>query len=105
MDDKLKQEIERQTRVRGAIVITVNTPGWSHIKQLALRIISLSINQALEEEDQNKRDAKTLKASALKKGFEDLFSTLEQIKAYDPNVVNEDDTELGELEQEFEEIT
>lgn len=97
-EDELDQnERNRLVALRAALVGTTNTPGWGYIKGIAKNIVEKTTSQALDEEDKEKRDAKVLKASALKKGFAELFSVVEITKGFDPEAP--DDGGFGELEE------
>lgn len=90
-------EQARLMAVKAGIVQTTNTPGWHYIKQLADNIVTKTINEALDEDDPIKRDSKTVKAAALRKGFAELFSAVDATKAlnFEPET---DDAGFGELE-------
>lgn len=88
-------EIARLMAIKHELQKTTNTAGFSYIRQIADNIVAVAVNEALEEEDKQKREDKVLKASALKKGFRDLWNAVENAKAIDP------DTDFG---TGFEEI-
>jgi len=93
-------EISRLMAVKNAMVQTTNTPGWNYIKQLADNIVKKTVDEALDEEDSNKGESKRLKASALKKGFAELFAAIEATKAF--ALQTDDDSGLGALDFETE---
>jgi hypothetical protein len=95
MDSK---EQSRLMAIKAAMVQTTNTQGWNYIKQLADNIVKKTTDEALDEEDSTKRDAKVLKASALKKGFTELFNAIDSTKALDLQI--EDESGLGTLDTE-----
>jgi hypothetical protein len=95
------QEHSRLIAIRGALVTMTNTPGWAYVKQLANSVVQKAVQDALDAEDSIKGEAKRLKASALQKGFTDLFKAVEITKAFDPE--STDDGGLGELEITHEE--
>ena len=84
--------------VKSALVQTVNTAGWAYIRQIADAIVKKTIDEALDEEDHDKRDGKTLKASALRRGFSELWVAVDAAKSLE--LQTEDDNTLGELETE-----
>jgi hypothetical protein len=90
-------EQARLMAVKAGMVQTTNTPGWHYIKQLADNIVTKTINEAFDEDDRDKRDSKTLKAAALRKGFAELFQAVEATKSltFEPDT---DEAGLGELE-------
>jgi hypothetical protein len=85
------RETARVTAIKAELVSTTNTQGWQFIKQLAGNIVTRNINEALEEEDSAKRDTKVLKASALRKGFADLFNAIESVKEFSEQSEEADD--------------
>ncbi|MFZ1973846.1 MAG: hypothetical protein WAU89_13430 [Candidatus Acidiferrales bacterium] len=89
-------EVARIMAIKAAMVVTTGTQGWSYIKQLADNIVKKTIDEALDEEDPIKRDSKTLKASALRKGFAELFAAVDATKAFEDQSTDEDG--LGALE-------
>jgi hypothetical protein len=66
-----------------ALLSTVNSAGWPLIRQLADARVKQATDEALDEEDSSKRDAKVLKASALRKGFAQLFVDIEAFTKLD----------------------
>ncbi len=94
-------DVSRITAIKAALIATTNTPGWSFVKQMANNIVQNTVQEALDEEDPVKGEAKRLKASALQRGFADLFKALEVTKAFDETQV-EDDNILGDLETDKE---
>ena len=90
-------EQARLMSVKAALIGTTNTPGFVYLRQLADNIVTKTIGEALDEEDPIKRDAKTLKAAALRKGFAELFAAVDATKAlnFEPDTDNDG---LGELE-------
>jgi hypothetical protein len=89
-------EISRLLAVKNAIVITTNTPGWRFIQQIAQNLVSKAIEDALDEENREQGEAKRLKASALKKGINDLLNAIENTKNINPE--SDFENGLGELE-------
>lgn len=83
---------------KAALVQTVNTPGWPLVKQIADKLVVQAIQEALDAEDAT-GESKRLKAKALQKGFDELFSKIHQAKEFNPEI--EDDSGLGALEDEF----
>ena len=77
-------EIARMTALKAALVQTTTTPGFDYIRQLAEKIVFKATNAALDEEDAAKRNDKVLKASALRRGFAELFNTIDQMKQFNP---------------------
>lgn len=93
-------EISRITAVRGAVVGTTNTPGWTYIKQFAEKITAQAVQEALDEDDATKRDGKVIKAAAMQKAYSRLFNAVEQVVAFDSTVYANDDNGLGEFEEQ-----
>lgn len=85
----LSQEVARQMAVRKTIFDTTGTPGWAYIKSIADKIVSTSLQEALDEEDREKGETKRLRAKALQKGFMELFNAIENLKDYNPEVADE----------------
>jgi hypothetical protein len=105
MPSNLNAELARQMAVKSALVSTTNTTGWPLVKEIADRVVNKAIQEALDEEDSDRGESKRLKASALKKGFADLFNYIDSVKQYDPQAAN--DGGLQQLEytaSEFEAI-
>jgi hypothetical protein len=93
-------EVARVMAIKAALVVTTNTQGWAYIKTIADNIVQKTIDEALEEEDSAKRDGKTLKAAALRKGFAELFSAVNSTMQF---AEQSDETDgLGELETAVE---
>jgi hypothetical protein len=92
-------QVSKQTAIKAALIQMTATQGWGYVKQLANNLVQVATVEALEEEDSSKRDAKVLKASALRKGFMDWFISIEQYKQYTETEV----PELSELEGILEE--
>lgn len=77
-------ETARLLAIKAALTSTTATLGWTYIKQMAENMVAKSVEEALAEEDRDKRDSKILKAAALKRGFADLWNAVESAKAIDP---------------------
>ena len=92
-------ETARIIGIKAALINTTSTPGWGIIKKMASNLVRNAANEALDEEDGSKRDAKVLKASALKKGLTELFNTIESTKEI--NTTTQDEAGFGELEIEY----
>jgi hypothetical protein len=88
-------DAEKNMAVKAALLGTMNTPGWRLIKLTASKMVQRAVEEALEGETPEKRETAILKASALKKGFADLFNAAENTIAYEPPA---DDNGFGELE-------
>jgi hypothetical protein len=89
----------RVMAIKAAMIATTGTPGWLYIKQLADNIVTKTVNEALDEEDPAKGESKRLKASALRKGFAELFAAIEATKNLaEPS---EADNDFGNLELEM----
>lgn len=74
----------RLLAVKAALVSTTATLGFVYVKQMAENLVQRSVEEALEEDDREKRDSKILRAAALKRGFADLWNAVESAKAIDP---------------------
>lgn len=77
-------ETSRLLAIKAAMISTTATLGFVYIKQISENIVEKAVTDALDEEDREKRDTKTLKAAALRRGFADLWSAVENTKAIDP---------------------
>lgn len=77
-------ETTRLLAIKAALTSTTATLGFVYIKQMADNLVSKSVEEALEEEDREKRDGKIVRAAALRRGFADLWSAVESAKAIDP---------------------
>lgn len=99
----LKSEVSRQLAVTAAIVGTTNTIGWQYIKELADKVVSTAVQDSLDEEDSTLGESKRLKAKALQKGFNQLFTYLDSLKTYNPEV--EDDNDFAALDIELNTVT
>lgn len=95
-------ELNRMSAVKVAVMATTRTPGWQYVKQIANNIVTKVIQDALDEPDRELGESKRLKASALQRGFADLFNGLEQTMNFDPEQLSTDQTGFGELEDGFE---
>jgi hypothetical protein len=84
--------------IRAALLQTTSTTGWGIVKSFANSLVQNTVVEALDEEDPIKGEAKRLKASALRRGFKDLFTAIETAKNIDGG--DFDDAGLGELEKE-----
>lgn len=89
-------ETARIMAIKAAMVVTTNTQGWTYIRQMADNIVKKTIDEALDEENPVTRDSKTLKASALRKGFAELFAAVDATKQFEEQ--SDDSDGLGELE-------
>lgn len=98
MSSDVRNEVARQMVQRAALIATTNTPGWSYVRQLADKLVADATQEALDAEDPIKGESKRLKAAALKKGFNELFNSIESYKQYTSNV-EADDSGFGLLEQ------
>lgn len=78
-------EAGRIMRIKSGLVQMTATAGWAYFKQMAQNLIERTTGEALDEEDASKRDGKVLKASALRRGLNDLFAAVEFTKQVDPN--------------------
>ena len=94
---ELKTEITYVKAQQAAIVNTMSTAGWPLVKQVADKIVNKAVQEALDAEDAT-GEPKRLKAAALRKGFNELFSALESIRDFkiDPG----DSDGLGALEMQ-----
>jgi hypothetical protein len=93
-----QQEIARITAVKSALIHTTGTQGWLYIKKMANNVVQKTVQEALDEEDRDKGEAKRLKAASLQKGFAELFSAVEVTKGFDIEQITDDDNMLGALE-------
>lgn len=89
------QDISRIMAIKAAMVITTNSQGWTYIKQMADNVVKKAIQEALDAED-GMGEMKRLKASALQKGFAELFAAVDATKAFEDHSTDEDG--LGALE-------
>lgn len=89
--------------IKAALMNTTHTHGWAYVKQFANNLVQNTTQEALDEEDPTKRNDKVLKASALQKGFKELFQLLEEFKRYNPQT-NQDDDGMGDLQFEQETV-
>lgn len=72
-------ETERLLAVRAALTQTVNTHGWTCIKQMTVEIQGKAIDDALQEDDPVLGESKRQKARGIQYGFNTLFSEIEKI--------------------------
>ena len=92
-------EVARVMAIKAALTITTTTQGWAHVKQMADNIVKKTTDEALDEEDREKGETKRLKASALKKGFAELFNAIETTKGFQDS--SADDNDFGSLDFEL----
>lgn len=90
---------QRIAAVRAALLQTTATVGWGYIKDMAKNLELRTMEEALDEEDPTLGESKRLKASALRKGFRELFDAIETTKGID---LENDDAGLGEITNEQE---
>lgn len=95
----MSNDIQHLQQIKAALLTTTSTPGWSYIKQIANNVLKNALQAALDEEDSAKGETKRLKASALQRGFTDLFNTIETASRFD--IPDDADNGLGELETEY----
>jgi hypothetical protein len=89
------KETARILAVKGAIQATMATAGWTYIKEMCDNAVAIAINAALDETDKEKRDFLTIKASAMRDGFKNVFTAIETLKAWNGETSYE---VFGELE-------
>lgn len=90
---------QRIAALKAALLQTTATVGWGYIKSLANSVVQKTVQEALDEEDPIRGEAKRLKASAIQKGFKELFTAIETTKGID---LENDDAGLGEITNEQE---
>lgn len=87
----------RIAAVRAALLQTTATVGWGYVKSLANSVVQQTVQAALDEENPVLGEAKRLKASAIQKGFKELFTAIETTKGID---LGNNDAGLGEITNE-----
>ena len=98
-----KNENSRLLAIKAALIAMTNSPGWTYFKQMSNNVVQKTVQEALDEEDSEKGEAKRLKAKAMQKGLAELFNAVEITKGFDAEA--NDDAGLGELEESFYEQT
>jgi hypothetical protein len=94
----MAQNIAQLTAAKARLVQTTNTLGWGDVQQIANNLVAQAMQEAMDEEDRDKGEAKRLKAKGMQSGFESLFVTIEKLKQFEETSRGESD--FGELEQE-----
>ncbi len=93
-----EQEVSRLMAIKGAILATKSTQGWQFIQQIAQNIEKAAIQEALDEDDPVKGEAKRVLAKATRKAFGNLWQAVDATVLIDPQA--DFGTGLGELERE-----
>lgn len=100
-----ENEIHRVTTIKMALVQMTSMTGWGYFRQLADNVVKISIQEALDEEDADKGQAKRMKAKAMQKGFHDLFNAVETTKAFVSPGEQEQENGLGDLELDLSQLS
>lgn len=91
---------QRIAGIQAALLQTTATVGWGIVKSFANSVVQKTVQAALDEEDPTLGEAKRLKASAIQKGFKELFAAIETTKGID--LGNNDAGLGGEITNEQE---
>jgi hypothetical protein len=98
----MAQNIAQLMAAKARLVQTTNTLGWGDVQQIANNLVAQAMQEAMDEEDRDRGEAKRLKAKGMQNGFESLFVTIEKLKQFEET--SKDESGLGELEKEPEYI-
>lgn len=66
--------------IKRELVATTSTAGWRYIQQIANNVITAAERAAIDEDDEAKGALLRRKAQAMRKGFTDLWTTIEATK-------------------------
>jgi hypothetical protein len=93
-------ELERISAIRIALAPIVGTPGWFYVKKIADNVVDAAKDSILDAETPEEREELALKATALKKGFAELFKGIESLTSFEER--EEDDDWYANLNFEAE---